>query len=100
MAFDFNSIEYPAFVVVYGRSKHGITSHNRTEYEEHFACNVCETAEAAKILLEGYPGHESGLTVYAVPRPQKVVEVLSRGCSTEYDADWNKPDEDDQCDAP
>src|SRR6188768_2662360 len=55
-AFDFESIHYPAFIVVAGGSKHTISSHNRSEWEEHFASDVCQDAAAARRLMDGYRG--------------------------------------------
>lgn len=89
MTFDLTSIEYPAFVVVYGSSKHHISTYNRSEYEEHFACDVCRSPDDAKRLLDGYPGHDSDLKIYAVPHPTTVHQLLNSGQSMlEYDTKW------------
>lgn len=88
-AFDFQAVQYPAFVVVYGRSKHYISSHNRSEYDEQFACDYCLNADQAMRLVDGYPGHPSGLSVYVASHPTFVGEVLSKGVSTTYDSEWD-----------
>lgn len=88
---NFAEIQYPAFVVVYGRPKHYISSHNRQEYEAHFACDVVYSAEEAKRLTEGYQGHPSGLNVYFVPHPNKVCTLTeNQGTYAQYEVE---PDE-------
>lgn len=86
-SFDFKSIEYPAFIVVYGPSKSGITTYNRSTYDERFACDVCVNSEDALRLMEGYPGRAADCKVYVVPNPQKVQKLYSNGPSTEYESE-------------
>ena len=91
-AFDFESIHYPAFIVVAGGSKHTISSHNRSEWEEHFASDVCQDAAAARRLMDGYRGWPRDLAIYAVPLPAQVIRLELDGNTVEYDANpW--PDE-------
>lgn len=88
MAFNFDCFEYPAFVVVYGPSKHSITMYNRSEYDEQFACDVCNDADSARKLIEGYPGRVADMTIYVVPCPQKVHQALFGGqLTTEYEVE-------------
>lgn len=88
--FDFSSIIYPAFVVVYGPSKSGITMYNRSEYGEMFASDVCRDAAAAERLCEGYQGRMDQLRVYVATKPMTVHELLSSGTmTTDYDSEWD-----------
>lgn len=90
---DLNAIQYPAFVVVYGPSKHYISTYNRSEYDEHFACDLCRNVDEAKRLLEGYPGPGDSLKVYVATKPDAVGEVLSNGLVAQYrkiDDDWTE----------
>lgn len=84
--FDMEAVEYPAFVVVYGSEKDGITSHNRHTYGSHFACDFCRNAEDARRLFEGYEGRLQECKVYVVPSPSKIQQVGSAGPWNEYSA--------------
>jgi hypothetical protein len=91
--FAIDKIEYPAFVVVYERSKHGITSHNRSEWDEHFACDYCLNADQCERLFEGTQGSRHGVSVYVATSPAKVQEVLAEsGIVTSYDSSDNDDD--------
>jgi len=84
--FALDQIDYPAFVVVSGRSRSSITMYNRSEYPEHFACDVCQSADDAARLLDGYGGRVDDLDVYAVPSPMKVLRVNRDSAYADYDA--------------
>lgn len=75
--FALSNIEYPAYIVVYGPSKHYISTYNRSEYDEYFTSEVCYSEGAARRLFEGYQGREQDLKVYAIPKPIKVIDVAS-----------------------
>jgi hypothetical protein len=81
--FNFDTIQYPAFIVVYGESKHYISTYNRSEYDEHFASEVCYSAEAARLLLNGYQGNPAHLKVYVVPHPPEVLQLNANGGATQ-----------------
>lgn len=86
--FNFDNIQYPAFIVVYGPSKNWITTYNRSEYSELFASDTCYNAESAKRLIAGYQGRNSDLQVIAASLPQKVCQLSADGQSTtDYEAD-------------
>jgi hypothetical protein len=77
--FDFSKLEYPAFIIVYGASKHYISMYNRNEYDEQFSCGMCKSSDEANRLLEGYPGHLSDVKIYAVPNPKKILQLYLHG---------------------
>lgn len=84
--YDLNSIQYPAYIVVHGDSKHYISSHNRAEWDEHFAEGICYNVDQAKRMMDGYQGWQDHLKIIAVPLPNKIIRLYSDGStSTEYE---------------
>ena len=55
---DFSKVTFPAFIVVYATGKSSISAYNRSTYDDHFGCDVCQNPDEAKRLLEGYQGDE------------------------------------------
>ena len=74
---NFDQIEYPAFIVVYGPSKEDVSFVN--SYPETCKSQMCFSEKEADSLVEQYNCQPGDLEIYVVPRPNKMQRVYLHG---------------------